>query len=455
MKSKKNIGIFIDHDIMIRHFVINDTFKDLIQSHNVSFVFPPKGHKRISLNTHKLISGANVLHLNVDKYRRKIWAWLMLAKVFQIKFDRDSLDFRRTWRLVIPMRVEIYFTFLGAPLIYFIFRKVAKLLLAIKPNKEIADLFQSCQFDIVINPGIPNGVFIDDLICITKSKKIPLVYIMNSWDNPLLSQCSGFPDYYLAWGNQTKNLAIRFQGIPESSIIKFGCAQFDIYNGPTTKTREQFCLEHGIDPNKNIILYAGGSLGTNEFEHLKILEAVVESGKCGDAVIIYRPHPWGGGGNSGERFSSANWKHVIIENTMRPYLDSLASGDYKMTFPNYMDTHNLLCSVDCVISPMSTILIEAAIHSKPILCFIPLEEIEARHFQIVHNLPHFRELQNDPCVLLARGRTQLSEKVVDLIKSSQDIQIRSRLKESSMEYVSNFDKSYSTRLLELINTVSR
>ena len=74
---------------------------------------------------------------------------------------------------------------------------------------------------------------------------------------------------------------------------------------------------------------------------------------------------------------------------MSNYLQSLKEKGYHLTFPDYSDTHVVLSHVDYVISPLSTILIEAGIHGKPLMCFLPLEDIKAKHFQTVHNLPHF------------------------------------------------------------------
>ena len=39
------IGIFIDHDIMIRHFVHSKVFKLIIDKHKVDIILPPLGHK--------------------------------------------------------------------------------------------------------------------------------------------------------------------------------------------------------------------------------------------------------------------------------------------------------------------------------------------------------------------------------------------------------------------------
>ena len=126
---------------------------------------------------------------------------------------------------------------------------------------------------------------------------------------------------------------------------------------------------------------------------------------------MYRPHPWGVGGNQGDRIIEENWKHVQIEYTMKQYLEGIKKNGYHLTFPDYSDTHAVLSYCDCVISPLSTILIEAAMHGKPVMCFIPLEDIEAKHFQTVHSLPHFREFQNENQVVLAKSRVELISKV--------------------------------------------
>ena len=80
--------------------------------------------------------------------------------------------------------------------------------------------------------------------------------------------------------------------------------------------------------------------------------------------ILYRPHPWGGGGNRGNEILNHNWKHVKIESYSKKYLKSLRNKGYHMTFPDYSDTHIVLSHVDFVISPLSTILIEAALLIK-------------------------------------------------------------------------------------------
>ena len=59
-KQKLKIAIFIDHDIMIRHFIHSNVFSKLSKKHHVDFIFPPQGHKRVSLDPTPFIKNSRI-----------------------------------------------------------------------------------------------------------------------------------------------------------------------------------------------------------------------------------------------------------------------------------------------------------------------------------------------------------------------------------------------------------
>lgn len=454
MLRKLKVAIFIDHDVMIRHFLHSGVFMPLFDAYDVDVIVPPKGYKRITLDPAPYVGGARLLHLPVHDSSRSLWGRMMQVMVMRPRFDRDSLDLRRTWRLVMPWKAELLHTILGMPGIFEIYRAWTQWRSAKLPNLPLRNLLCENSYDVVLNPGLPDGHYIDDLFLETPRLGVPFIYIMNSWDNPSTGPfAAGKPDVFLAWGPQTEEHARTYQGMMPEKIVGFGAAQFEIYKTTPRIDRTEFCARHGIHPEQTIILYAGGSLGTNEFEHLQLLEDEIIAGKCGNAVIVYRPHPWGGGGNAGEQIIGHTWTHVKIESTMRNYLENLCTKGYHLTFPDYADTHDTLSAVDCVISPLSTILIEAALHGKPIMCFLPVEDVAARHFQTVHDLPHFRDLQTDPEVVLAVGRQQLLHKLPLLLEKITDPAFPGRIAKTCSFFVSDFARPYGTRLVETIERV--
>ena len=448
---KLNIGIFIDHDIMIRHFIHSNVFSKLSKKHNVDFIFPPDGHKRVSLDPTPFIKNSKIYRIPENTIGRSIWLRRKHVEIMRGGFNKYASDSRKLYRLVTPLKVEILHAILALPIIFEIYKIWTNYMIDKNPNLVLRKLIKKNNYNLLINPGIPNGLFTNDLLIEAKREKIPFIFIMNSWDNPLFGKITaGIPDLFLAWGPQTRQFAKKYMFLPSDKVLDFGAAQFDVYRKKQKISKKKFFENNNLDLKKRIILYAGGSLGTNEYEHLKLLEKEIENGNYGNSIILYRPHPWGGGGNQGDRIIEEKWKHVQIEDTMKKYMEGIKNNGYYLTFPDCSDTHVVLSYCDCVISPLSTILIEAAMHGKPVMCFIPLEDIEAKHFQTVHSLPHFREFQNETQVILAKSRIELISKVKLLFNQINEKDFSKKMKKISEKYVSNFNSSYADRILSLV-----
>ena len=71
---------------------------------------------------------------------------------------------------------------------------------------------------------------------------------------------------------------------------------------------------------------------------------------------------------------------------MREYLFNIPKGNKVFLEADYLDTRDILESVDGVISPLSTILLESMIIGKAPLCFMPIDEEEADHFNFTKKI---------------------------------------------------------------------
>lgn len=452
--KKYKIAVFVDHDIMVRHFLKSGAFDELMRQHDVSLVLPPEGSRRLTSDITEYAKHAKIEHLEVPADRRSLWSRLIQVSAMRPPLTRHTRYTRRIWRRTMNWRAAVLYTVLGLPGIYQLFRIWAFKRLNKTENTALKKLLDAGHFDLVINPGVPLGVYIEDLTLETRCREIPFIHIMNSWDNPSLAFLpAGFPDFYAAWGTQTANHATHFLGMPAERVISLGAAQFEVYNTPPRMDRQTFCERHNINPEHKILLYAGGSLGTNEYEHLQHIERQIEDGTFPNLTVVYRPHPWGGGGNAGEQIIAHGWHHIRIESTMRSYLEALRDRGYHMTFPDYRDTHDVLSSVDCVVSPLSTIIIEAALHRKPVMCFLPLEDLNAEHFQAVHDLPHFQDLLIDPNILVARGKGELTAKLNTLLESCSDTTFETRIAKTCEFFVARFETPYGDRLCQLAGEI--
>lgn len=446
------ILVFVEHDIIIRHFLHSHVFDELVRQHDVVFVFPEIGHKRVTSDLSKLdLGNAPVRHLSVSNERLKIWQKLMLVDILRWRPGSHYAAMRRFHRHAVGPRATMLFSVFALPGIFQFFLAWSHRRIKARPYRDLDALLDQERPGVLIHPSVLAGVFINDLVVASRSHKIPLIVIMNSWDNPSTKRAmAGQPDWLLVWGPQTRAHAARYLGTPRERVVCFGAAQFDLYRNPPRVGRQEFCRRHDIDPAVRILLYAGSSKGTDEFSHLCMLDDAIDRGELGRSLVVYRPHPWGDGGKGGTRILDHHWRNVRIERTMRGYLERVKTGSLGITTPDYRDTHDILSSVDALISPLSTIILEGALHGKPVLCFLPDEDDTRSHYSLALPLTHFDDFFSEPCFLVARGDDALVSAARSLLEKIGDLDYSSALLKACGHFVSRFDEPYGERLLRFV-----
>ena len=130
-----------------------------------------------------------------------------------------------------------------------------------------------------------------------------------------------------------------------------------------------------LDRRLNILIYLNHNWKENNGGHLELWDKEMKN--CEKKVLpIF---------NRMVIFSTTDFSYhgnpnkVKVEDFYPGDILELKSGATQKAFissHDYEDTNILLKSVDCVISPLSTILLEALIVGKPIICFMPLDEVE-------------------------------------------------------------------------------
>jgi hypothetical protein len=448
MESGLKILIFLDHPIMVRHFIASRAFAGLEARHVVRYVTLPPGHKRIKDADFSAIPSDRLIRLPEMQARSAIW-----QRMFQIENlrggdgDQAKALARHHANAIGAWTTRIYRLY-GLPIIWPIYRRILSARAARLGNAALEALLDAERPDVILHPTVMAGPYLNDLVEVSSRRRVPLVAIMNSWDNPSTKRAMvGHPDRLLVWGEQTREHAIRFAGMPPESVVPFGAAQFDIYRTPPSLDRAGFCARHGIDPARTIVLYAGSSKGSDEYADLDALETAIEDGRLAGASVIYRPHPWGNCGKDGGRISARAWQHVAFESTMDAYVRGAASGEQAITTPAYENTRDVLGNVDVVVSPLSTILLEAALNGKPPLCFVDDSDIDNWFMTVTLALAHFKEFFSEPAFCVAKGRDNLVAGVSDAIARSRDPAARAALRAACSTFVTPFEESYASRLV--------
>lgn len=451
------ILIFIEVDVVVRHFVYSSAFVELEKYHEVAYVYP-FNHKRLGLvdprKTHP--SNIRLYDLPVCKDRLKIWRYLFFVEQLRGRPGQPKLhiqSYRTLFKNGNPLYGYILFRFLGLPCIFHIFRFLATHYLRLLSNTPLENILTDYQPDLVIHPCVLEGLYINDLVSYCNHNSIQLLVLMNSWDNPASKRSVVGTDYWLfVWGPQTRIHAETIMQMPSSRVIEFGSAQFDIlYRNPNSTAEHTLSLNQ-IYNSKPTILYAGSSKATDEFSHLMEIDLAIENKSLPSLNVIYRPHPWGGCGVNPSRFLDYKFKNIYFDHSMLDYIHQSASGIDSKFLASYSDARDLLSSVDCVISPLSTILIESLILGKPPMCFMPVDETGAEHFQAAKSQVHFRDILNHEHVQVCWSIDELIASIPKLIARSKDSESLGYLRRSSEYFVRSFDVPYSQRLLDFVES---
>ena len=459
VSRRLNIGVFIDHDIIVRHFIRSGAFKSLMEKHRVLFAFPPDGYKnngRVSVDVHGLGLGHRVRRVAVNDARLRIWSHLTHIDRLRWRPGSHWACIRKIVREAIGPGHVRDFTLRSLPIAYQWYRRASLRRLAALPNTHIDEFIRSEGIDIIIHPTVLYGPYIDDLAMASQDWRVPMIVMMNSWDNPCTKRIVSRPaDWLLVWGRQSKTYAEDIYGMPTDRAIVFGAAQFEAYRKPPTLTRADFCKIHGLDPTRKLIVYAGSNIHADEFSHLVSLDNAIVDGSVPGVSIVYRPHPWGGlPPDTCARILAYPWKEVRLQNKTRSWLEDWVAGRSDIVYPDYQDSQDLLSNVDGLISPYSTMIIEAAMKGLAVATYMPVDD-QGTYLDQLAPLTHFKEVLASPHFIHARGRDQLIPAARQLVDRMNDAGFPERMREASRFYVERFDQPYGERLTAFVESAVR
>lgn len=193
---------------------------------------------------------------------------------------------------------------------------------------------------------------------------IPTLGIVRSWDN-VYKGIRSRPDRLAVWNEINRQEVIKLEGYQPGEVEITGPTQFDPYFVSGREwSREQLAAHFDLDPARPIILYAthgfySGLDETGWFDDLlKLLDSNLLQRR---PQIICRLHPW----SRLEHF----WRYATHPDVKLSFVDRYWPAlSWYMTRSDMELVGNMLRHADAVITPGSTITLEAAIFDRPTLC---------------------------------------------------------------------------------------
>jgi hypothetical protein len=450
--------VFYDQDVTVRHFLESGVFEELERAYQVSHVFHIDSTSQ-KKNIHADIDQLKVerkLFVDVPRKRGGLWDILMVASTQ--RHMRNLPNYKPLMRvlgLTHSRKLMALLSVLALPGIFELFQWL--FLRKMGLCATLLNLIETEKPDILIHPSIMMGYLLDDLILVSQKTDVPLLCLMNSWDNPSQKHAgAGTPTKLVVWGQQTRQHAITYFGMHPEDVVVGGAAQLDIYRRPVEFTDDESRAEFGVPSGIPIVLYAGCSKGVLESRHLQMLDEAIERGAIPRSHILYRPHPWRCRLLEGEiDIRQMGLKNVSIDPHMAAYYDRITRENVPgFQLADYGVIARQLHMVSAVISPLSTIMVEAALNGKPVL-FLSTDEdyfgLPQITMAMMRELVHFAEFFGASGVHECYSSADLPGKVCQLLQDAGDPEIKKSLKRHGEFFVHLGEESYGRRVLDLAN----
>ncbi len=276
---------------------------------------------------------------------------------------------------------------------------------------------------------------------------IPTLGVLRSWDN-LYKGLRIIPDVLAVWNNVNRDEAVNLMGYKPDRVKVIGGAQFDPYFAPDASwTRAKFAEHFQLDASRPVIVLATLGAFLHQYDETYLVDWLlneIENGNIpGKPQVVIRLHP----ASKLEEFQKYLSHPDVRISSIQGYIPSLG---WTMSRADVIAVANLLCHASVVISPGSTITIEAAIFDTPTV--VPLfhtyqPELGKIQYDF-HLRNHFKRLRELDLVPFANTPEELLQSVNGaLADRSWYCEQRSRLVK---DYIHFTDGRSTERLVELI-----
>jgi hypothetical protein len=166
------------------------------------------------------------------------------------------------------------------------------------PPPEIEDYLREGGWDLLlVTPLIELGSSQSDWLRAARRLGVRTGYPVLSWDN-LTNKglLRDIPDRVFVWNEVQAQEAVELHGVPRERVVVTGAQTFDQwFDREPSRSREQFCAEVGLRPDRPIVLYlcSSGFVAPDEpaFVRRYLADLRARGGPLAEAGVLVRPHP--------------------------------------------------------------------------------------------------------------------------------------------------------------------
>ncbi len=451
VKSAKPMRILslIDDDHFFRNYINSGAFNSLLKLPDFKICVEENATQFISrVSKDKIYSlyQRSVKNKNLVAVFNQIsmWAKRKFVKTFDIKIKSGRYTFKE----------RLIYSLFSKPILFNLIKTIT--LKRFEKNNSLEKIIKRFKPELVIFPYAGYEGTAIDLILLSKKFDFQSLFLIHGWDN--LSSKGVFlklPDFMGVWGSQSLVHAVNIQGMKAENCFLLGCPRYEDYFILKKANQKHFPFKY--------IVFAGSQTAHDEISPLKILDKSIEESEL-KIKIIYRPHPNRQKREGNDFFNKSDFKNVILDPQVeKDYYFNKEAGKEVATSKNLPELDylpGLLNHALFIISPLSSLIIEAAIYDVPSLILANSEDVNPMSPKDHSLWTHFEGARQVPGWYFVDNLKDLKAKFKKMLNEyANDNFNRRKLKGISSAAIKNYlyydNKFYSDRLNELISLINK
>lgn len=445
--------IFIYGSEIVLRFLAGRAFQELEKVHDLTFVFVRSSDlvSEATINEDLIKGKVEWVPLRHERFRR----WNEQFDISYILHQDKSSSFAVRYQEQKRADPGRFMTLekLARPGIYESQRERTENYMGLNP--DIINLVLRDRPDFFVLPSALLDYVTDDVLQIAAKLRIPTLMLVSGWDN-LSSKGLLYhqPTMMGVWGEQSRRHALTVQGTDLDRVHVIGAPHYESFRPGETIDRSAFRSSLGIPIEGHAVLFAGTLRLFDETQLLKEVDEAIEAGALPPMHIVYRPHPWRDARRQEEDFFAYKWRHVTMDPQIVETYKATKATNENSTSDTFMfrlqHLSQLYQSVDALISPMSTVLLEGLLFGLPTMAVAFNDGKHSWSADKVSRMMHFKELYEVPGLLVCRAREQFFPLVQKLLARIGDPGFAATLRQSTDYFVHQNERPYGDRVVKLV-----
>lgn len=443
----------------VQRYLAHGAFRQLCAEHDVTFVVQQSS----DIVTEKLVRAhaphpvGELAWVPFRTERFKVWADLFNISCIRYRRRSPSFEIRyRESRQAAPERFAKYER-LAEPGQYEKHLVETDRRLGLHPELEATLRKLAPEFIVLPSLLLDSGT--DDLLQAAHALGIQVLLLQTGWDN----LCSKgllvrLPTLMGVWGAQSAEHAASVQNMPEGRIRVVGAPHFDAFKGCRQTRDSQLAKELGISPDKKAFLFAGTLRYFDETSLLQDIDMRIQRGDLPPMKIVYRPHPWRLRRESEVNFFDVEWDNVVMDPERRDSYETTKKKATTITSKHRTFSMHYLARLysvlDAVITPMSSILLEAPTAGLPVMATAFGDGKHSWSADKVAGMMHFKEWFELDGMLVSRSLDTFFDDLDELLSRTGQPDMADRLRKAVLPLAWTDGQLYGEHVLSCVNELS-